>query len=336
MLRRILAAAALLTAAAVLLVAAWPQLFALQRSPGAAQVVSLRGLAIAVAAVAIVVLLLVIVISPAARRFAASLALLLVVFSLVNAAVLASRGFGSIGFATAAPRSVTVLSWNTLGDAPGAKVIADLALESGANVVALPETTNELGLQVAELMARGGQPMQTFTVAFDQISKARSTTLLVADSLGAYVVDEQEPNSLVLPTVIARPVSGQGPTILAVHLVAPIPGELARWQQDLDWISRACTEGSVILAGDFNSTLDHFSGLESSSTTHLGECVDAAHASDNGAVGTWPTGLPALVGAPIDHVMATEDWRVTGMRVIENYDKHGSDHRPVLAQLTPS
>ena len=33
--------------------------------------------------------------------------------------------------------------------------------------------------------------------------------------------------------------------------------------------------------------------------------------------------------------MATQNWTVTGMRVLENYDKYGSDHRPVLAQLTP-
>jgi endonuclease/exonuclease/phosphatase family metal-dependent hydrolase len=63
--------------------------------------------------------------------------------------------------------------------------------------------------------------------------------------------------------------------------------------------------------------------------------VDAAAASDNAGVGTWPTSFPALVGAPIDHIMATPNWEVTGMRVIENYDKYGSDHRPVLAQLTP-
>ena len=64
--------------------------------------------------------------------------------------------------------------------------------------------------------------------------------------------------------------------------------------------------------------------------------MDAASATDNAAVGTWPTALPALLGAPIDRVLATENWRVTGMRVIQSHDSHGSDHRPVLAQLTPA
>jgi len=335
MLRRILAAAILVALAIALLVVAWPQLIGLQRTAGIAQLVALRGLAITVAVVAIAGLGLLIVIFRPIRRFAASIAVLLLAFALINAAVLATRGIGDMGFATAAPRSVTVLAWNTLGDAPGAKAIAQLALDSGADVVSLPETTKATGQAVADAMTAGGREMQAFTIAFDQVSKARSTTLLISADLGAYVVDEAEPNSAVLPTVIARPVSGTGPTIMAVHLVAPIPGEMAHWSDDLAWLSSACSEPSTIIAGDFNSTLDHFSGLATADGATLGHCIDAAAASDNAGVGTWPTALPTLLGSPIDHVMATPNWRVTGMRVIENYDTYGSDHRPVLAQLTP-
>lgn len=335
MLRRYLAAAIPVILAAALLVVAWPQLFGLQRAAGVAQLVSLRGLAVAVAVAVVVVLGFVVVLSTAVRRLAASAAVLLIAFALLNSVVLATRGIGSLAFETTAPRTLTVLAWNTLGDAPGADAIAQLAIESGADVVALPETTLATGQAVADAMGLAGRPMQTFTVAFDQISKARSTTLLISDSLGPYVVDEQEPNSSVLPTVIARPADGEGPTIMSVHLVAPIPGELDHWAQDLDWMSAACSEPSTIIAGDFNSTLDHFSGLATADGATLGDCVDAADASGNAGVGTWPTALPALAGAPIDHIMATTDWRVTGMRVIENYDKYGSDHRPVLAQLTP-
>jgi endonuclease/exonuclease/phosphatase (EEP) superfamily protein YafD len=306
MLRRILAAAMLVILALALLVVAWPQLFSLQRSPGVAQAVSLRGLAIAVAAVAVVGLLLVIAISSRVRRFAASAAVLLLGFALLNTAVIATRGIGNPAFATAAPASITVLAWNTLGDAPGADAIAALALETGADVVVLP-----------------------------QISKARSTSLLISYDLGPYTVDPAEPNSAVLPTVIARPISGSGPTIMGVHLVAPIPGELHNWQADLQWMSAACSDPSTIIAGDFNATLDHFSGLATTDGATIGDCADAADATENAGLGTWPTALPALLGAPIDHVMATQNWRVTGMRVIEDHDKHGSDHRPVLAQLTP-
>jgi len=336
MLRRVLAAAFLVALALALLVVAWPQLFGLQRLAGVAQLVSLRGLAIVVAVAAIVVLGFAVVLSRGVRRFAASIAVLLIGFALINTAVVATRGIGDMSFATAAPRSITVLAWNTLGDAPGAKVIAQLALDSGADVVVLPETTKATADAVAAAMLEAGREMRPFTVAFDQVSKARSTSLLISADLGTYSVDQEEPNSAVLPTVIARPADGTGPTIMAVHLVAPIPGELAHWNDDLAWMAQACSEPSTIIAGDFNSTIDHFSGLATAEGATLGDCVDAAAVSDNAAVGTWPTALPALLGAPIDHVMATPDWTVTGMRVIENYDKYGSDHRPVLAQLTPN
>ncbi len=336
MLRRIVPAAVLVTLALVLIVVAWPQLFGLHKAPLVAQAVSLRGLAVVVALGGILVLGFVAALSGSMRRFAASLAVLLLAFTAVNGIVLATRGLGSLAFETPNDTTVTVLAWNTLGDAPGAKAIAELAIDSGAEIVSLPETTAATGQAVADAMGLAGRPMQAFTVAFDQISKARSTTLLIADSLGSYTVDPSEPNSRVLPTVIARPVDGTGPTVLGVHLVAPLPDELDNWRSDLAWLAGACTGPNVILAGDFNSTIDHYAGLASNRASTLGDCIDAASATDNAGVGTWPTSLPALLGSPIDHVMNTPNWRVTGMRVIENYDKYGSDHRPVLAQLAPS
>jgi endonuclease/exonuclease/phosphatase (EEP) superfamily protein YafD len=140
----------------------------------------------------------------------------------------------------------------------------------------------------------------------------------------------------VLPTVLAAPADGTGPTILAVHAVAPIPGEMDHWRSDLQWLSEACANGNIIMAGDFNSTLDHYRDLATEDGATLGACYDGALATDNGAVGTWPTALPPLLGAPIDHVMATSNWRFSGMRVIESVDGQGSDHRPVLAQLSPA
>ena len=88
------------------------------------------------------------------------------------------------------------------------------------------------------------------------------------------------------------------------------------------------------MAGDFNSTIDHFSGLAATPGAALGNCFDAATSTKNAAVGTWPVALPPLLGAPIDHVMATSDWQGTGMRVIESQDASGSDHRPIVVQLS--
>lgn len=336
MLRRILAAAFLVLLGLALLLVAWPQLANLARADGFVQAVSLRGLAVVAAVVAIVALGFIAVLAVPIRRFAASVAVLLLVFCLVNLAVLSTRGFGNIAFETAGESTVTVLSWNTLGDAPGAEAIAELALETSAEIVTLAETTSATATETAAIMTAAGTPTVALTVFFDEVSKARSTSVLISTSLGAYEIDTGVGNSAVLPTLIAKPVDGTGPTIVSVHLVAPIRGEMDNWRSDLEWVQDACSTENVIMAGDFNATVDHFGGLASVEGATIGRCTDAAVESDNAAIGTWPTALPALISAPIDHIMHTDNWRVAGMRVIENYDDLGSDHRPLLAELVPA
>ena len=335
MFRRLLAAVVILALLVALAVLAWPQLFGLQRGFGVAQAVSLRGLMVAASAVLLVVLILLGMLSRAFRRLGSSLGLLLLVFALANVAILAARGTGNGGLATAAPGDVTVVSWNTLGDAPGARTVAALALDAKADVVALPETSAELAGQVADLMAAAGRPMQRFTVAFDQVAKARSTSLLISTDLGGYHVDKDSGSTGRLPSVVARPDTGSGPAIVAVHAVAPVSGYFDTWADDLKWAASVCDSGNVILAGDFNATIDHFAGLGATDQPSLGTCEAAAAAGGSAAVGSWPASLPALLGAPIDHVLATSGWSVAGFSVVQDLDGSGSDHRPVLARLAP-
>ena len=191
MIRRILSAAILVLLAIALLILAWPQLFGLDHAPLIAQAVSLRGAAIGVAAILIVLLILIALLFTSIRRFVASVAVLLLVFAGINGVVLADRGLGSIAFESPGATDLTVLSWNTLGDAPGADGIADLALEQGADILTLPETTQDMGYAVRDRMAEAGVTMQVFTIAFDQVSKARSTTLLVDRVRAESRVDEE-------------------------------------------------------------------------------------------------------------------------------------------------
>jgi endonuclease/exonuclease/phosphatase (EEP) superfamily protein YafD len=336
MFRRLLAAVVLVVVAAALLVLAWPQLFGLQQAVGVAHVVSFRAVAGVVAVGLLVIFTLIGLLFHTPRRFLAGLAVLLLVFALINTAVLSVRGFGNASAETQTESGVTVVSWNTLGDVPSADTIATLALDEGADIVTLPETTNAMALEVAALMKADGRPMWVYTTFFDEISKARSTSVLVSSDLGEYSKDTEIGNTATLPTVVLRPDDGSGPTIISVHSVAPVPGEFDNWRADLDWLAAACSGDNVIMAGDFNSTLDHMTGLGTTAETTLGDCADTALATGNAAVGTWPTTIPALLGSPIDHIMATENWRVIGMRVLQDRDTAGSDHRPIVAQLQPA
>jgi endonuclease/exonuclease/phosphatase (EEP) superfamily protein YafD len=339
MTRRFFAAAIVVIVAAALLIAVWPQLFGLERQAGVAQLVSLRGLAALIAGVGVVALLLIALVSRRMRRLAASIALLLLLFTGVTAAVLATRGATPAGFQAKAGADLTVLSWNTLGDSPGAAEIAKLALAEHADIVTLPETSAATADAVKQLMTQAGSPMQELHVSFDVVAKSHTTSLLITTKLGVYRVDASPGSTKTLPSVVAVPVTGDGPTIVAAHPVSPVPGEMANWRQGLDWLAQRCGAGhDVIVAGDFNSTLDHYAGLgtpTASGDGDLGACHDGARAEGSAAVGTWPTSLPAQLGAPIDHVMASQGWTFVGFRVIGSEDGAGSDHRPIVAQLRP-
>lgn len=335
MFRRLIAALLILGLALALLLAAWPQLLGLQYFPVVAQVVSLRAAA-AVGAVGLVIVILVLAIAIRPfRRLGASLAALLIVFVAVNAAVLADRGFDLTQLDEAQDGEITVLSWNTLGDATGSQAIADLAIETGADIVSLPETTNATAFEVAEIMREAGRPMWVNYLALDAISKARSTSLLTSADLGTYSRDSSRGTTSVVPSVIATPDDGTGPTIIAAHPVAPIPGYLDTWHDDLLWLKAACTGEDIIMAGDLNSTLDHYGPLANDADSSIGDCADAAKATGTAAIGTWPTRIPAVLGSPIDHIMATDNWKATSVEVIRDREGAGSDHRPIVARLTP-
>lgn len=338
MLPRILGWALVLGTALLAAVLLWPQGVGLQNQWVAAHVVALRGAAAACGFIAALAFTLFAIPRPT-RTFGIGMAVVLALFAAGNVAIVAARGTGG-STAAGDAASVTVLSWNTLGEVPDASTIAGLALDEGADVVVLPETTAPLGEEVAIAMREGGSPMWVHTVAFDEVAKARSTTILISPELGDYeVVSELAPgppgNTNTVPSIVAEPVDGEGPRIVAVHAVAPIRWELRNWRSDLDWLAGQCTGEDVIMAGDFNATVDHFAG-RGVDGGDLGRCRDAAVAGGAGGLGTWPTDLPELVGSPIDHVLATPNWRVDAFRVVGEIDDAGSDHRPVVATLSPA
>lgn len=338
MFRRVLSAAVLILVGVALLLAAWPQLLGIQREAGVVQVTTMRGLLTAIALLCLVLFAIIALISKGLRGFAGPLALLLLVFAGIQLAVLSTRGAGDETFATKEPGDLTVLTWNTLGDSPSIEVLSALVLDEDADIVVLPETSEEHALGLRDALGANGAPMQLIPLSYDLVSKARSTMVLISTDLGEYVRDDSRGGTDTLPSVLAVPVDGRGPVIVGAHPVAPVPGEMAAWRQGLGWLAARCAGDDVILAGDLNSTLDHYTGLDPASDASggLGGCRDGARLTGNAAVGTWPAVLPALLGAPIDHVMATPNWDFVGFRVIATLDGAGSDHRPVVAQLRPA
>lgn len=323
-------------AAAAGAVATWPGFFHLERAFPVAQAIAFRGILTAVLGVLAVVLLLG-SLSRRMRRLLLPAALVVLVAAVSNGAILASRGLGESALPEKTEASLRVMTWNTAGDHTDPAVVAQTAVAMGADIVALPETTIDAGERVAVAMRELGRPMWAHHTEYGSDGwAADSTTLLISPALGDYAVVTSTSggvaNTSTVPSIVAMPVSGDGPVVVGAHAVAPRRDDMTDWRHDLQWLADQCGSDDVVIAGDFNATVDHMSGLGTGGA-ELGRCRDAAAATGNGAVGTWPAVLPPLAGAPIDHVLATANWTPAGSVVLDALDDAGGDHRPLVVQL---
>ncbi|MGW8484308.1 endonuclease/exonuclease/phosphatase family protein [Microbacterium sp. NPDC055903] len=320
-------------------VVVWPQFFQLEQTFPFAQLVAVRGVVIAGFLVIAVLSLLMLFAKPL-RGFAASILIVALLGAGATGAVGALRGFGSDTLPEKGEESVRVLTWNTAGEAISAEDIAGEILAADADIVALPETAEAVGSRIAVMLREQGHPMWVHHVQFnpdiENGPQAWQTTILISPDLGDYSVIQSSAdgssNTGSVPSAVVMPVDGEGPTVVAVHAVAPRAEDMAAWRSDLAWIADQCPEGDFILAGDFNATIDHMSSLGVDGGD-MGYCRDAATRTGNGMVSTWPASFPELIGAPIDHVMASPNWEPTGSRVL---DAGGSDHRGLVVQLDPA
>lgn len=245
-----------------------------------------------------------------------------------HGAVLWDRGLGANPLPEAQDGALTVLTLNTLGGGASPEQVADAAHRSGADVLALPETSEENAHAVAERVTeRTGAAFQVFVHRTGEWD-ASSTALLVSEELGLY---EQSPAPQTAHGAVrAEPVDGSGPVLVAVHPMSPhAPGPaMERWRADLAAVTEPCRSvPGVVVAGDFNATLDH------APMRDIGSCVDASTEGGVGGVATWPATLPRLVGAHIDHVLVDGDVYTVDAAAVMAVGE--SDHRAVVAQLSP-
>ena len=278
--------------------------------------------------------------APARRpRLTASVALAVVLLltGAVQLGVLASRGAVNappIADDVEPPGAVTILAFNTYVGSTPPDDVAAVAIAAGAEVVALPETPPEQADAVAALLADAGSPMQVFTNDRGY-STVFTTSLLVSEVLGPY---EQVPTRPGVGYVRAEPNDddgggrgGSAPPLIVAHPSSPTPTNMDWWLRELEYAVDLCrSTPGVIVAGDFNATLDH------APMRDLGGCIDAASApgrSGAGAFGTWPAWVPAFLGAPIDRVLADgAAWEVSAVGVVTVGE---SDHRGFVARLVP-
>ena len=324
-----------LAVAAACLVLVWPQALGLHRTLPVTQLVSFRLVGALGLAGALLLVALLLLVSRRLRALLAASATVLLVATLAAGGVILVRGTAASLPPSGAPDAVRVLARNTLGNEPGSPTIARLALDYDVDVLMLPETTHDMGLEIASLLREAGRPMWVLSSNPAPGYRAAETTLLVSAELGEYEISDAYGDTAVLASVVAEPVDGQGPLLVAAHPVAPVPEQMQNWRDDLAWLAGVCA-GDAIVAGDFNATLDHLAGLEAPDVAGavLGECRDAAREAGSASLGTWTSGKPPLLVPAIDHVMHTPGWEVTGFEVITREDRAGSDHRPVFAELT--
>jgi endonuclease/exonuclease/phosphatase (EEP) superfamily protein YafD len=261
-------------------------------------------------------------------RASALVAAVLAAVALVHAGVLGERGVAQGSTARSATPGgsgrLVVLQLNTEAGGATPRQIATAATAAGADVLSLPETSRSAAEQVAALMPEEYAVVSQQTRA----DPTSATSLLVAASVGAYAPAPAP--RLLQGTVSAAPASRDAgslpPLLAAVHTAAPLPVQMGRWRSDVADAAAVCrtTRGAVV-AGDFNATLDH-AGLRD-----LGPCVDAARAVGAAGLGTWPSRLPPLLSAPIDHVLVdARVWRVRSARLVT---VGNTDHRGVVVVL---
>lgn len=293
-------------------------LFELDRRSPFAQLVSFRPWVL----VGVLGLLVLVSLVAAFRRVLWPFAAGLVVVLLVGGVMVLPRAIADP--LPTSGRPLTVLAFNTFEGSADASELAALIDRTRPDVISLEETGREYAGRLAPLVEPLGYRIHT--AEGNGSSDVHGVTALVAQGLG----DVQVTTSGPTPGFPWVQVSGGGLGTLrfvAFHSVAPMPRYVPQWEVDLAGLRKWCgTPGPVVVAGDFNATLDH-----SALRAGMAGCADSADQRGAGLIPTWgPTARSRGIGPQIDHVLTS------GGIAAETFDIDdiaGSDHRAVLTRL---
>ncbi|RKR90648.1 endonuclease/exonuclease/phosphatase (EEP) superfamily protein YafD [Micromonospora pisi] len=258
----------------------------------------------------------------ALRRFTAAAVAALVTLSL--AALVAPRALADERPDASGPE-IRVLTANLLfGTADPAALVA-LVRDERVDVLAVQEFTPEIAVKLDQLGLADLLPHQQLGAD----TGARGTGLYARFPLRDGGVRRNGGSFLQAYATVLVP--GAPPLLVeSVHPMAPHSLDvLPFWRADLEAEPPASPDGPVrVLAGDFNATLDHVLLRRLLDTGY----TDAADATGNGLSGTWgPYDGDLIPPVTLDHVLVDRRIAVHHSSVPR---LPGSDHRPVLANLT--
>ena len=222
--------------------------------------------------------------------------------------------------ATASP-NLRILTMNLLATNRRISDVATEIMAVDADVLLLQELTPR---NHAALAAAGALDGYRHAVAHPRLNSTGSAiySRLVLEEGHVWSVGDTPMTRAVLV------VAGRRVRLFNVHTTSPLTRAWS-WNRELRALAAEVNveDGPVLLAGDFNATRDH-AGMRRLLRTNL---VDAHDETGRAGAATWPAGrrlTPALIR--LDHVLVGDG--IVPVRVRE-LAAHGSDHRPVVADL---
>lgn len=218
-------------------------------------------------------------------------------------------------------KSIRILTTNLGVGYANAEQVVDLARARDVDLVAVQELTTEAA---AELDAAGfstDYPHRILQPDAGATGGGIYTRWPIRDQ-GSLLAEFHQPvGDVEVPASI--PIR-----FVSVHPMAPTtPARTSQWASEYKSLPPAFSgELPLVLAGDFNATLDNSAFRELLETGYR----DAADVTGEGLVSTWPAGIEWKLPVTLDHVLA-EKGISFGEYDVEKID--GTDHRAVFAEL---
>ncbi len=219
--------------------------------------------------------------------------------------------------ATAPQGSLRITTFNVWGRNPSAAEAARFIQLTGADIVMMEEVEPRLRAALVAALA----PAYPHAVSCPEAN----CRLLLLSKRAPVASGSSDRTANAPPMLWARFSNGEGRafTVTGVHLARPT--EADRQTQQIDFLVRrfSQSEGTQIVAGDFNLT--PFSW-------QLNRLSAGANLRRHATFGvSWPAFLP-VPALLLDNLLATPDVRSAGVAIAGQ--SYGSDHRPVTFDLS--